>query len=211
MGSEKAEQALELETRRRIFRHLQAKPGAHMREIGRELTMPMGTLEYHLHYLVKAGLLSIREDGRYVRYFTVGEMGRREKDVLAVLRQEVPRRIATHLLVNPGANHGQILAQFQLSASTLSFHLKKLLVSEIARQEKQGRENRYWIVEPELVGKVLVAYRESFLDDVVDRFAEVWLGMQAREARDPLEVPRTGGGLMLFLRLLAAIRVSWVA
>lgn len=64
-----ADDPLELDTRRRIYRHLQKVPGAHMREIGRDLEIPMGTLEYHLHYLVKAGLLTTRQDARYTRYF----------------------------------------------------------------------------------------------------------------------------------------------
>lgn len=170
-------EALELDTRRRIYQHLLKVPGEHMREIGRALDIPMGTLEYHLHYLVKAGLIHTREDPRYTRYFPTGEIGRREKDLLSILRQEVPRRIAAFLLLNPGANHGEIHTQFPLSASTLSFHLKKLTSAGIATLEKVGRENRYTIAEPDLVAKVLVTYRASFLDDVVDRFADVWLAL----------------------------------
>ncbi len=216
------EEALELATRRRIYEHVRRVPGAHMREIGRDVGIPMGTLEYHLHYLVKAGLLATREDGRYTRYFVVGDLGRREKDVLAILRQRVPRQIAAHLLLAPGASHGEILTQFSLSASTLSFHLKKLLTSGIARQEKSGRENRYWVIEPDLVAKVLVAHRASFLDDVVDRFASVWLALEPRaterapdggagRAGGPEEPetdrpgsaggPRAGGVLALFARI----------
>ncbi|HWG92397.1 MAG TPA: transcriptional regulator [Candidatus Thermoplasmatota archaeon] len=175
------EDALELETRQRIFQHVKKVPGAHMREIGREVGIPMGTLEYHLHYLVKAGVLVTREDGRYVRYFASDEGGRRERDVLACIRQETPRRITVHLLYHPGSTHGAILQNFQMSASTLSFHLKKLVTGTILRQEKEGRENRYWVIEPDLVARVLITYRKSFLDDVVDRFADVWSGLAATD------------------------------
>ena len=178
------EDALELETRQRIFQHVKKMPGTHMREIGREANIPMGTLEYHLHYLVKAGILVTREDGRYTRYFASDEGGRRERDILACIRQEPPRRITTFLLLNPGLSHGKILENFQMSASTLSFHLKKLVGGGILRQEKEGRENRYWVIEPDLVAKVLITYRKSFLDDVVDRFAEVWGGLAAVDDAD---------------------------
>ncbi|HLE97449.1 MAG TPA: helix-turn-helix domain-containing protein [Candidatus Thermoplasmatota archaeon] len=173
--------ALELESRRRVYQHLLRIPGAHMREIGRVLGMPMGTLEYHLNYLVKAGLLSAREDPRYTRYFPTGGVDRREKDVLAVLRQETPRRIATLLLQTPDASHGEIHAHFRVSASTLSFHLKKLVHAGVCIQTKTGRENLYRVADPELVTQVLVTWRESFLDDVVDRFADMLLGLQARD------------------------------
>lgn len=184
---------LELDTRKRIYQHLERFPGAHMREIGRELAIPMGTLEYHLHYLVKAGLLTTRQDPRFTRYFATGGLSRQEKDVLAVLRQKVPRQIAAHLLLEPGSSHGQLLTKFSLSASTLSFHLKKLLKAGIAVQERSGRENLYRVVEPGLVAKVLIQHRASFFDDVIDRFADVWLGLEAHGPTADAE-PGPGGG-----------------
>lgn len=189
---------LELETRKRIYQYLQKFPGAHMREIGREVDIPMGTLEYHLHYLVKANLLTTRQDTRYTRYFATGELSRREKDVLAILRQKVPRQLAAYLLLEPGASHGTLLAKFALSASTLSFHLKKLTSANIASVEKVGRENLYRIVEPELVARVLIQHRESFFDDVVDRFAEVWLTLEPRAEGEGTSGKGPGGVLLLF-------------
>lgn len=197
---------LELETRRRIFQHVQKFPGAHMREIGRELDIPMGTLEYHLHFLVKADLLTTRQDPRYTRYFATGELSRRDKDVLAVLRQKVPRQIAAHLLLEPASSHGALLTKFQLAASTLSFHLKKLVASGIVTQEKVGRENLYRVVEPDLVARVLVQHRESFFDDVIDRFAEVWAGLEPR-AQDAGDAPPGGGGNALLV-LLARVGLA---
>lgn len=173
-----------------------------MREIGRDLEIPMGTLEYHLHYLVKANLLTTRQDARYTRYFATGELSRQEKDVLAVLRQKVPRQIAAHLLLDPGSSHGTLLAKFELSASTLSFHLKKLVTTGIVAQEKAGRENLYRVVEPDLVARVLIQHRESFFDDVIDRFAAVWLSLEPRAEEGTGGAPPPGPGLFVF-QLLA--------
>lgn len=217
------EDPLELETRRRIYQYLQKVPGSHMREIGREVDIPMGTLEYHLHYLVKANLLTTRQDARYTRYFATGELSRREKDVLAVLRQKVPRQVSAHLLLAPGSSHGVLLQKFQLSASTLSFHLKKLVTAGIVSVEKAGRENLYRVVEPDLVSRVLVQHKASFLDDVIDRFAEVWLGgldpqpsgaepaaavppEGGTKPDDPPPPPSGGGVWMVFSLLLRAMR-----
>ena len=201
-----------------------------MREIGREVDIPMGTLEYHLHYLVKANLLTTRQDARYTRYFPTGELSRREKDVLAVLRQKVPRQLAAHLMLQPGASHGQLLTNFALSASTLSFHLKKLVTTGIVSQEKSGRENLYRIVEPELVARVLIQHRASFFDDVVDRFADVWLnldpapgpvsaappeagaggGQASPEEKESPPGLGPGGGVLLVLRLLRSLALPRV-
>lgn len=195
---------LELETRRRIFQHVQKFPGAHMREIGRELDIPMGTLEYHLHYLAKADLLTTRQDARYTRYFATGELSRRDKDVLAVLRQKVPRQIAAHLLLEPASSHGALLTKFALAPSTLSFHIKKLVGAGIVSQEKSGRENLYRVVEPELVSRVLIQHRASFFDDVIDRFAEVWQGLEPRAGEESGDAPPPGGVLMVLQSIVAA-------
>ncbi|MGQ0534678.1 MAG: winged helix-turn-helix transcriptional regulator [Methanobacteriota archaeon] len=176
-----ASDALELDSRRRIFDHVHRFPGTHLREILRALAMPMGTLEYHLNTLVKLGLLTTREDARYTRYYVTSQMGRREKDVMAILRQPTPRRIATELLLAPRLSHGELLTKFTISPSTLSFHLKKLVDAELAVVEKDGRENRYTITEPDLVAKVLVQHKASFLDEAVDRFVDVWTSLAPRE------------------------------
>ena len=196
---------LELDTRKRIYRFVQDFPGAHMREIGRALAIPMGTLEYHLHYLGKADLLTTRQDARYTRYFATGGLSRREKDVLAVLRQKVPRQISAHLLLAPGSSHGELLTKFNLSASTLSFHLKKLVTTGLVAQEKAGRENLYRVIEPDLISRVLIQHRESFLDDVVDRFAEVWLNLEP-PAHDEPPPPREGigGGILWVMHAVAS-------
>lgn len=183
---------------------MQKFPGAHMREIGRELEIPMGTLEYHLHYLVKADLLATRQDARYTRYFASGEVSRRDKDILAVLRQKVPRQIAAHLLLAPGSSHGSLLTQFQLAPSTLSFHLKKLVTTGIVVQEKSGRENLYRVVEPDLVSRVLIAHKESFFDDVIDRFAEVWQGLEPRAPEVDEGAPPPGGVLIALQALVGS-------
>jgi predicted transcriptional regulator len=196
---------LELESRRRIYQHVQRFPGAHMREIGREVAIPMGTLEYHLHYLVKADLLTTRQDARYTRYFASGGISRRDKDVLAVLRQKVPRQIAAHLLLEPGSSHGNLLTKFALAPSTLSFHLKKLVMTGIVQQEKSGRENLYRVIEPELVSRVLIQHRESFFDDVIDRFAEVWGGLEPRAPEGQDDAPPPGGVLMVLQIIASAL------
>lgn len=194
---------LELETRRRIYQHLQESPGTHMREIGRVLDIPMGTLEYHLHYLVKANLLTTREDARYTRYFATGGLSRQEKDVLAVLRQKVPRQIAAHLLLSPGTTHGALLEKFELSGSTLSFHLKKLVSRGLVSVEKVGRENLYTVIERDLVAKVLIQHKDTFFDDVIDRFAGVWLSLEPRAESDADSPPGGAGGVLLVMRFAA--------
>ncbi len=173
------EDPLDLDTRRRIYGYVEEHPGSHMREIGRETDIPMGTLEYNLRTLVDEDLLTVREDGRYSRYFVTEQTSRQEKDVLSTLRQETSRRIVTKLLLEPGLSHGEIHEAFDVSASTLSFHLKRLVDADVLEKEKDGRRNLYSVADPDIAGRALVRFSDSFKDDVVNRFAEVWLGLGA--------------------------------
>lgn len=184
--------ALEQETRRRIFDHVAAHPGQHMRELQRQLAMSAGTLEYHLHVLVREGLLAERRQGRYVRYFVAAQVGRQEKDVLGLLRQAVPRKLCALLLMHPDQSHGELLRQFQLAPSTLTFHMKKLTEAGLVEARREGRETRYKVAQPDVVGRILVEYKASFLDDVVDRFADVFLSMGG--GLEPREDAAGGGG-----------------
>ena len=94
-----------------------------------------------------------------------------------MLRQDIPRKIMVRLLERDTASHSDLLTNFDISPSTLSFHLNKLVKARILNREKQGRVRNYSLLEREAVIETLITYRESFLDEVVDRFADVWLGI----------------------------------
>ena len=195
MGPE-AGTVLDLEARRRIVDAVREAPGLHLRALAEVLKMPVSTLEYHCYHLVKHGHLDTRESGGFKAFFPGQGIDRRDKDILAVIRHEAPRRICTRLILHPGTTPGELKETVGLSGPTLSFHLKKMRTSGILREEAAGRTKRLYIVEPERVANVLVVYRKSFVDDVVDRFSDAWLSLlppvQKKEKEDsvrPVEPP----------------------
>jgi predicted transcriptional regulator len=168
---------LDLEARRSLFELVQERPGIHLRAIAEVAGQAISTSEYHLHQLVKFGLLDTREAGG-VKAFFPPEIDRRDKDLLYVVRHEAPRRICAHLLLEPQASPADLKVALGIPAPTLSFHLKKLLKNGITAEEKRGRSKALTIVDPERVGSVLVTYRATFLDEAIDRFAETWLALR---------------------------------
>lgn len=172
-----AEKLLELHSRRRIYDYVKQVPGIHLRALQRELSMPLGTLEYHLYQMEREGLLVTREDGRFKGYFPHDELDRRDRDYLYFLRQEMPRRISLEVANQPGVRFQELAARLPISPSTLSFHLKKLLTAEILQETPLGREKTYTCTEAERVRRLVVRYRATFVDDVVDRFADAWLNL----------------------------------
>jgi len=184
MGPE-AETVLDLEARRRIVDAVRASPGLHLRALAEQLGMPVSTLEYHCYHLQKHGHLDSRVQGGFKAFFPGQGMDRRDKDLLGLLRHEGPRRIATHLVLHPGATPGDLKDVTKLSAPTLSFHLKRMRQGGMLREEPEGRTKRLFVVEPERVANLLVAYRPTFADDVVDRFSAAWLSLAPRDPAAP--------------------------
>ncbi|MDD4307643.1 MAG: helix-turn-helix domain-containing protein [Thermoplasmata archaeon] len=168
------DEALELENRRRIYQLLTKYPGMYLREMEKKLGLAVGVLEYNLNYMEKKEILMVEKDGNRVRYFIREGFSYGDKAAVGLLRQEIPRRIVIYLMLHENASFQDVLAQFKISKSTLSFHIKKLTEANIVGSEKDGRATNYRVLDPENTARVFLTYKASFLDSVVDRFAEVW-------------------------------------
>lgn len=167
---------LELTNRKRIFEAVRANPGTHFRELQRITEMQIGVLTYHLDYLVDRGLLTVDKREGYSRYFPGGQLSRDKQQMLSALRQEIPRGIILFLLMNPGATHAKVLENFSISGGTLSYHIKKLAAKGLIRVERAGRESRMTVIEPDKVSDLLIVYRRSFFDRLVDEFVARYVG-----------------------------------
>lgn len=172
------EEILEVESRRRVFDFIRSNPGTHMREIQRQLDMTLGNLEYHLRYLERHDMVTVKEGG-YKRYFVKQQVGAEDQQLLSLLRQTIPRHILIVLMTEPEQSHQEILEHFDVSASTLSYHMSKLVDAGVVEKEREGRYNIYHVTEPSMVANALVTYQESFVDDMVDGFVDAWLGFES--------------------------------
>ncbi len=166
---------LSLETRRRIFQFIRERPGTYPRELERELDMQTGVVQYHLGLLESLRLVNSEGDGFRKRYYVSGEVSSEDRRVLSVLKLNTPRRIVIQLLQNPGSTFEQILSQFTFSKSALSFHLKKLTESGIVVVSKSASGTTYSVRDEDYVARVIITYRGTFLDNLVDSFIDSWL------------------------------------
>jgi len=103
MGLMKKRGIIKLKTRKSIYNYIVKHPGLHFRELSRELKIPKSTLDYHLTFLKKLELIKVKSNGRYNRYYAMNKVDRRDKELLNVLRQDVPLKLVIHLIVKgPG-------------------------------------------------------------------------------------------------------------
>ena len=168
------EEILALSRRRTIFEHISRFPGTYLREMERTLTLSVGDLQYHLHRLEKASLISAHEEGRRKRYFVNDEVRYIDREILSQVRMKTPRRIIIFLLLNPDSCFKDILAEFNFTKGALSFHLKRLLKAGLLVKSKRERETIYKVADEERIGQLLISYRSSMMDDTLDGFIDLW-------------------------------------
>lgn len=174
---------MELEPRQRIYRAVREAPGVHFRELQRLLgEMPTGQLEYHLAALCEQGLIQAKDDRYYKRYYA-SEIDARDKELMAVLRQENPRKIVMHVMLHPGIGHGELAGAMGMAPSTVSFYLNDMVSKGVLTRQKEGRTSSYAVAEPDRVSRVLVTYRQGFLDKLVDRFISVWFAKETTKKK----------------------------
>jgi len=165
---------LQPETRQRVYSFIESTPGAHLREIGRRLDMSLGHLRYHLRILEKRDLIISIRNGFYRRYFVKKDFDIGLAGIFFALRQRNTRRIVLHLLNNPGSTHKDLMRVFDFPSSTLSLYLDNLVRKGVIQRVRDGRQNRYYVVDEQNVIKVLKTYKESFIDRLVDRALEIY-------------------------------------
>ena len=100
---------LEIQIRRDIYQFISKNPGFHFRKIQRDLNIPKSTLEYHLRYLKKHNLLIEQSEKHYVRFYIAKTVGERQKKIINILREKVPRNIILYLCLYNDATQADIL------------------------------------------------------------------------------------------------------
>jgi predicted transcriptional regulator len=176
------DEILENENRRKIYEAIEASPGIHLRELQRILNMPLTTLEYHLSYMGHRKIIYSETDTHYKRYYAK-PLGEEDKKVLSALRQKRLREIVLFVLTNGKAKYQFIADYLKIPHSTVSFYLKYLVDNGILLKDKVGYENIYTVKDEDKVVKVLIAYKASFLDKLIDKTITTWLETYTREER----------------------------
>jgi predicted transcriptional regulator len=174
MLSEHEKKVLELNTRKKIFDTVIRSAGSHFREIERRSGLSTGSVKYHLDYLTRHGLIRSEKDRNSLRYFP-REFRFEDQTLLSILRQKSARDILLFVLTNKQCNHQQIVQASGLSPSTVSWHVKKLEHAQILHVRRKGRMTFYEIsIDEDDIIKLLITYRNSFLDTMVDKVVEMW-------------------------------------
>jgi len=116
-------------TRMSIYDFVKINPGTHFRDLCNYLGLPVGVVQYHVGILVRSGLLSVRRDGRYKRYFENRRFTEAEMKVISILRHETAGKILALLMEKKALSHKDLATQLKISSQALTWqinHLKKI-------------------------------------------------------------------------------------
>ena len=166
---------LELNTRRKIYELVVRNPGLHLSKIAELLGMRTSLAEYHLHYLEKNQIIVPVKESGYTRYYIKGEIGREDKKMLSLLRQDIPLIIVLFLLKSDISQHKEILKNLDIAPSTLSYHLKKLVNHNIISVQTYGDDKGYCVVNKKDIIRILLQYKPY---SSIDSFNDIWLDLK---------------------------------
>lgn len=168
------DEALNLDSRRKLYELIEENPGLHFRELERRTGIVVGSLQYHLEFLQKKHLIKSFRQGKFLRYYSVRESVVEEKAAMSFLRKPSARRIILFLLEKKKANNLEVSNAVNLSPSTTSWHLDQLVEEGVIGKEKRGRESLFFVVKPDEVVSLLIEHKKSFVDELVENFVEIW-------------------------------------
>ena len=163
----------EFEIQKQIYLLVVKQPGLNLSTIAEHLKISIPLALYHLRYLEKNDMLSSTKEEGFQRYYIKGKIGVKDQKFLSLFRQEMLLRIVLFLLKNPQSRHKDIVENFEISRSLLSYYLKKLAKKGIILIQEGDKERHYVILNEEEIVRFLIKYEPyKMLEGMSDTWAD---------------------------------------
>ena len=158
------------DTKSLLLQEIFQNPGIRYRELMRLTGLANGVLAYHLSSLERGELVRVERRSRITRYYPLS-ISDDELAVLKYIRHEPIREILLFIFDHELCTFSEIVEHTGKAPSTVSLHLKRLKEGGIIIV-RYGEYHLYRLAGKELVADVLSKYRPSFVDRMVDGYAE---------------------------------------
>jgi predicted transcriptional regulator len=161
-----------------ILRFIEENPSCHLRKIKKELDLAMGTVQYHLDRLEKAGRITSQKQGFHKHYFLVGAFQENEKQLLEVLSNETAREILMFIIEQKYPSQSEISKHIGISSASISWQIKRLQDYRVIEEIKEGRFKRYKLHgDSKKFVALLKNYYPSIWNRWSSRLAEIFLSL----------------------------------
>lgn len=167
---------------KRVIQFIQDHPGCHLRRIRNELEISMGTVQYHLARLEKAGRIASNRHGLFRYYFPIGVFQDNEKNLLEILSQETARDILIFIIEQKNPTQTDIVDRIGVSAASVSWHVGRLTKLGLISEIREGKYKRYQLNgDPRNLVSLMKNYYPTLWDRWSNRLAEMFLSMSKGE------------------------------
>ena len=156
----------------RIILEINNNPGIRFRELMKSMKVTNGIISYYIQKLEKVGIIfSERKSGVSRLFASTIEIS--DVSTIKFLRTPTPQKIMLLLLKEDLLTFKQITEKIQMSPSTTSFYLKKLVSSNIVRVSN-GANNKYILENKKQVSNLIVLYHPSIIDAASENLEDIF-------------------------------------
>ena len=169
----------ESDVRHRILQFIRDNPACHLRKIKDELDLAMGTVQYHLDKLEKAGRITSQKQSLHKFYFLVGAFEENEKHILEVLSNETAREILMFIIEQKKyPSQSEISKHIAISSPSVSWQIKRLQDYRVIDEIREGKFKRYKLHgDSKQFVALLRNYYPSIWNKWSNRLAEIFLSL----------------------------------
>lgn len=134
-------------TRAQVYSFIVANPGVQFRGICAGLGIAVGTAEFHLGVLKKAGLISFIRDGKYKRFFASKRFSQQEMKLISILRHQTAREILKTIVNQKSVSHCSLAAKLSITSQGLTWQMNRLREEKVVQESYDGIKVTYSLNE----------------------------------------------------------------
>jgi predicted transcriptional regulator len=159
-------------TRDQILDYVTKHPGSYLRQIKRELHLPMGVIQYQLYSLEKERKILPRRSGFYKRFYPNLVFSEKEQLILDILSHETQRDLLLFLIENPKTTQKHLSEYAKISPASIHWHMRTIIESGLVRVIRDGQSAMYEFVQNKAeVLNLLRSYHSNIWQTWADRLA----------------------------------------
>jgi predicted transcriptional regulator len=143
------QEVLEHPGRQEVYERVKAFAGVSFIQLAEQVAFGASTLTYHLRVLEREGYISSVRDGRYLRFFDrqAGTYAGERKHAVSALRNTTSAAMARHIRDNPGVAQCELADKFEVTPSTVTWHINRLTTAGLVTRQRDAHYTRYYIAE----------------------------------------------------------------
>lgn len=135
---------LDNEKRRQIFACIRDHPGISRGKICRMTGTSIGTTQYHILCLKRAGMIVTIKQGRMIGFFrNSDEFNTTERSLFLHLRNDTEQQILSLLTEDMTPSQSDIAEAIGIAGSSVSWHMKRLIADGIVVSYREGKKTKY--------------------------------------------------------------------